>query len=224
MPDALNEVFRVNNMMEDVGGLVDPEDLPDEEGGGSDAGRDITNGTQAINDEMDVNDTLEDGTDNTSPAKKTFVTSHPGTDGGSVGTRGGSGTNDVTTRRTRQTSASLAEKLLASISPEAEARQNDNRAVTRLYLQRIRTLEMEVATLRDSLQATTRELNTSERRADKLESDIRMMQMMQTYQDRLSQPSAHRKRHLSPDSDSNSSSSGSDAQPPVQSGSKSRRH
>ncbi|KAH9024958.1 hypothetical protein EDB84DRAFT_1614164 [Lactarius hengduanensis] len=34
MPDALNEVFRVNNKMEDIGGLVDPEDLP-EGGGGS---------------------------------------------------------------------------------------------------------------------------------------------------------------------------------------------
>ncbi len=29
MPDALNKVFHVNNMLEDIGGLVDPEDLPE---------------------------------------------------------------------------------------------------------------------------------------------------------------------------------------------------
>ncbi|KAF8260203.1 hypothetical protein EI94DRAFT_1811982 [Lactarius quietus] len=32
MPNALSEVFHVNNMLEDIGGLVDPEDLPEEEG------------------------------------------------------------------------------------------------------------------------------------------------------------------------------------------------
>ena len=50
--------------------------------------------------------------------------------------------------------ASLAEKLLASISPDTEACQNNNRVVTQLYLQWIQTLKMEVATLQDSLQAT----------------------------------------------------------------------
>ena len=56
MQDALNEVFHVDNMMEDIGGLVDPEDLPDEEGSGNDTGQDISNGTQARNHEMDLND------------------------------------------------------------------------------------------------------------------------------------------------------------------------
>jgi hypothetical protein len=125
MPDALNEVFRVNNLLEDIGGLVDPEDLPEvvEGGGGGNGG----------NDELDSND----GADYTMAAKKTFVTSRPGRDGGSVTIGGG----NSTTRRAKQSSASLAEKLLASISPDVEARQNDNRAVMRLYLQQIRAHE-----------------------------------------------------------------------------------
>ena len=63
MPDALNKVFHVNNMLEDIGGLVDPEDLPE---GSSSTGR---------NDKLD-----SDRVDNVAPAKKKFVTSHPGTD------------------------------------------------------------------------------------------------------------------------------------------------
>ena len=60
MPDALNKVFCVNNLLEDIGGLVDPEDLPDEEGSGSDAGQDISNSTQAGNHEMDLNYARQD--------------------------------------------------------------------------------------------------------------------------------------------------------------------
>ena len=92
MLNALNEVFHVNNTMEDVGRLVDPEDLPDEEGSGNDAGQDISNGTQARNHEMDLNNTLEDGS-----AKKKFITSCPGTYGGSIGATKGSSANNMTT-------------------------------------------------------------------------------------------------------------------------------
>ena len=109
MPDALNEVFHVNDMLEDIGGLVDPEDLLEMEGGGVGG-----------HNELDSIDT--DRTDYATPVKKTFVTSHPGTDGGGVSTGGSSNSS---TQQTRQTLASLADKLLSSISPDAEARQND---------------------------------------------------------------------------------------------------
>jgi hypothetical protein len=72
MPDALNQVFHVNNMLEDIGGLVDPEDPPE---GGNGADRDGGSGANR-NDESDSNDM--DGANNATAAKKTFVTSRPG--------------------------------------------------------------------------------------------------------------------------------------------------
>ncbi|KAI9437779.1 hypothetical protein BJY52DRAFT_1196344 [Lactarius psammicola] len=126
MPDALNEVFRVNNILEDVGGLVDPEDLPEVESSNG-PGRAYSGSGARGNDELD-NDA-----DYATPAKKKYATSRPGTDGSS-------GVSSMTWQ-TRQSSASLTEKLLSSISPDAEARQNDNKAVMRLYLQQIRAQE-----------------------------------------------------------------------------------
>ncbi|KAI9431135.1 hypothetical protein BJY52DRAFT_1232221 [Lactarius psammicola] len=199
MPDALNEVFRVNNMLEDIGGLVDPEDPP--EGGGG-AGR--------------HNDSDSDGIDDAPPLKKTYMMSRPGTDGGSIGIGSGSGS---TTKRTKHSSASLAEKLLSSISPDAEARQNDNRAVMRLYLQQIRAqeetirvrelqndvLRQEVANLQEKLQTTIREVNRAERRADKLEMRLDVLEMMGKRSSRSSQRRrTHQKRSLSSSSCSSS--------------------
>ena len=117
MPDALNEVFCVNDMLEDIGGLVDPEDHLEMEGSG--AGRDSDSGVGGHN-ELDSIDT--DWADYATPTKKTFVTSHPGMDGGSISTGGSSNSS---TWRTRQTPASLADKLLASISPNTKACQNN---------------------------------------------------------------------------------------------------
>ncbi|KAH9070751.1 hypothetical protein EDB83DRAFT_2517913 [Lactarius deliciosus] len=153
MPDAISEVFRVNNKMEDIGDSDRVEDAP--------------------------------------PAKKRFVTSRPGTDGGSIGIGVGSGAGGSTSRQTKHGSASLAEKLLSSISPDAEARQNDNRAIQRLYLQQIRALEetirvrelqndalrQDVANLQERLQTTLRELNKVERRADKLDMRLEMLEL-----------------------------------------------
>ncbi|KAH9160717.1 hypothetical protein EDB89DRAFT_1914461 [Lactarius sanguifluus] len=181
IPDALNEVFRVNHKMEDIGGLVDPEDHP--EGGGS-------------------SNSDSDGVEDAPPAKKRFVTSRPGTDGGSVG----SGAGGSTSRWTKHGSASLAEKLLSSISPDAEARQNDNRAIQRLYLQQIRALEetvrvrelqndalrQEVTNLQERLQTTLRELNRAERRADKLNMHLEMLELM----GKCSGRSSHRRHAL----------------------------
>ncbi len=130
MPDALNKVFRVNNMLEDVGGLIDPEDLLEVEGSNS-PGRVYSGNGASGNNELDSNDA-----DYTTPAKEKFVTSCPGTDGGSVSISGGSSVSSMT-RQIRQSLVSLAEKLLSSISPDVEACQNDNRAVMCLYLQQI---------------------------------------------------------------------------------------
>jgi hypothetical protein len=217
MPDALNEVFRVNNMLEDIGGLVDPEDLPEVEGGSS-AGRDGTGAGDA--DELDPNDA--DGADHATPAKKTFVTSRPGMDGGSIGVGGGgTGSSMTVTRRMKHGSASLAEKLLSSISPEAEADQNEKKAVLRLYLQQIRAQEetirmrelqidasrKEVADLQDKLQSTLRELSRAERQADNLKMRLDMLEMMGTHRGRSSRRHrTHRKRSL-PKSSSSASSS-----------------
>jgi len=240
MPDALNEVFRVNNMLEDVGGLVDPEDLPEVEDSNG-TGRAYGGSGAGGNDEFDPNDA-----DYATPAKKKFVTSCPGTDGGSVSISGSSG-GGSTTRRMRQSSASLAEKLLSSISPDAEARQNDNRAVMRLYLQQIRAqeetirvrelqndaLRQEVANLQDKLQSTIRELSRAERRADKLEMRLDMLEMrldmlemMGTHHSHSSQRHrAHHKWTLSSSSSSSGSASSSRrSQSPSRSVLKSKRH
>ncbi|KAH9016941.1 hypothetical protein EDB85DRAFT_2155530 [Lactarius pseudohatsudake] len=180
IPEAINEVFRVNHKMEDIGGLVDPEDRPE---GGSGGNSD------------------SDGVEDAPPAKKRFVTSRPGTDGGSIG----SGAGGSTSWRTKHGSASLAEKLLSSISPDAEARQNDNRAIQRLYLQQIRglketvrvrelqndALHQEVANLvQEKLQATLRELNRAERRADKVDMRLEVLELM----GKRSGHSSHRRR------------------------------
>ena len=212
MPDALNNIFRVNEVLEDIGGLVDLEDLPEEEGGRG-AGRDGGGGAGG-NDEPDSND----GDDYATPAKKTFVTSHPGTDGGGISMGGG---GNSTTWRSRQTTASLADKLLSSISPDAEARQNDNRAVMRLYLQQIRALEdtirtrelqndslrQELANLQDKLQSSTRELSRAERRADKLQMHLEMLEMMGTHRGRSSRHHHAHRKSLSPSSDGSTHSS-----------------
>ena len=97
--------------------------------------------------------------------------------------------------RSRQTTASLANKLLSSISPDAEACQNNNQAVMRLYLQQIRALEdtiwtrelqndslrQELANLQDKLQSSTRKLSRAERQADKLQMHLEMLKMMGTH-------------------------------------------
>ena len=75
----------------------------------SGAGRD-GDGSAGGNNEPDLNDADNYAT----PAKKTFVASHPGADGGGVSMGGGS--NNMTWQST-QTSAS--DKLHSSISPDA---------------------------------------------------------------------------------------------------------
>ena len=191
MPDALNEVFCVNDRLEDIGGLVDVEDLT--EGNGGAGGND------------------EDGANEAMPAKKTFVTSCLGTDGGSVAVAGGI---TPTTRRTRQGAAALTEKLLSSISSNSEARPNDHRDVMRLYLQQIRSLEdtvqirelqidalrQELTNSQDKLHTTMRELDTVERKVDRLEMRLEMMEMMGTHRSRSPQhsPTGNRKRPRSP--------------------------
>ncbi|KAH9009952.1 hypothetical protein EDB85DRAFT_1902616 [Lactarius pseudohatsudake] len=199
IPDALNEVFRVNHKMEDIGGLVDPEDHPEGGGGGN---------------------SDSDGVEDAPPAKKRFVTSRPGTDGGSVR----SGAGGSTSRQTKHGSASLAEKLLSSISPDAEARQNDNRAIQRLYLQQIRALEetvrvrelqndalrQEVANLQEKLQTTLRELNRAEHRADKVDMRLEVLELMGKRSGRSShRRRAHHKRPLTFESSSSPGGSAS---------------
>ena len=220
MPDALNEVFRVNDMLEDIGGLVDPEDLPEMVHSG--AGGDGDSGVGGHN-ELDSIDT--DRTDYATPAKKTFVTSHPGTDGGSINTGGSSSSS---TRRTRQTPASLADKLLTSFSPDAEAHQNDERVVMRLYLQQIwahedtirmreqqnDTLRQELALLQDKLQTTARELSRTERRADKLKMRLEVLEMMGAHRGRSSRHHHTRRMSLSPDSDNSTRSTQYSHSPP----------
>jgi hypothetical protein len=189
MPDALNEVFRVNEMMEDIGGLVDPEDLPE---GSSGAGRDGSSGAGG-NDQSDMNDV------DPTHAKKTYITSRPGTDGGSIGVTGSSSGGSVTRRTKLLGPVSLAEKLLSSLSPDAEARQNDNKAMIRLYLQQIRTLEdtirmreLQIDALRQELTHSNNtlwqelahsqdKLHEAERRADNLEMCMEVMGMMRTH-------------------------------------------
>ncbi|KAH8993545.1 hypothetical protein EDB86DRAFT_2830073 [Lactarius hatsudake] len=143
IPDAINKVFQMNNKMEDIGGLVDPEDHP--EGGSGQLG--LRWGRRC------------------STCKKRFVTSFPGTDSGSIGSSAGGSTS----QQMKHGSALLAEKLLSSISPDAEACQNDNRAIQCLYLQQICALEemvhvqelqintllQEVTNLQEKLQTTT---------------------------------------------------------------------
>ncbi|KAI9452663.1 hypothetical protein BJY52DRAFT_1402809 [Lactarius psammicola] len=189
MPDALNEVFRVNNILEDVGGLVDPEDLPEVESSNG-PGRAYSGSGAGGNDELD-NDT-----DYATPAKK-------------------------------------------NISPNAEARQNDNKAVMRLYLQQIRAqeetiwvrelqndaLHQEATNLQDKLQSTIHELSKAERRADKLEMRLEMLEMMGTHRGHSSQcHHAHHKWTLSSSpSSSSSASSGRHSQSPLRSVLKSKR-
>ena len=211
MPDALNEVFCVNDMLEDIGGLVNPEDLPEMVHSG--AGGDGDSGVGGHN-ELDSIDT--DRMDYATPAKKTFVTSCPGTDGGSINTGGSSSS----TWRTRQTPASLADKLLTSFSPDAEARQNDERAVMRLYLQQIRahedtirmreqqndTLRQELALLQDKLQTTARELSRTERQADKLEMRLEVLEMMGAHRGHSSRHHHTCRMSLSPNSDNSTGS------------------
>ncbi|KAH9014552.1 hypothetical protein EDB85DRAFT_2157315 [Lactarius pseudohatsudake] len=204
IPDALNEVFRVNNKMEDIGGLVDPEDRPEGGGGGN----------------SDL-DRVEDAP----PAKKRFVTSRPGTDGGSVC----SGAGSSTSRQTKHGSASLAEKLLSSISPDTEAHQNDNRAIQRLYLQQIRALKetvhvrelqndalrQEVTNLQEKLQTTLCELNRAERRADKVDMRMEMLELMGKGSGRSShRRRAHHKRPLTSESSSSPGGSASSSHRP----------
>ena len=212
MPNALNNIFCVNEVLEDIGGLVDPEDLPEEEGSRG-AGRDGGGGAGG-NDMLDSND----GDDYATPAKKTFVTSCPGTDRGGISMGGG---GNSTTQQSRQTSSSLANKLFLSISPDAEAHQNDNRAVMCLYLQQIWALEdtiwtwelqnnllcQELTNLQDKLQSSTHELSRAERQADKLQMHLEMLEMMGTHHCCSSQhPHAHCKSLL-PSSDGSTCSS-----------------
>lgn len=168
---------------------VDPEDLPEVEGT-------RRNGSSRNDFDRD---------DHTAPAKETFATSRPGTDpdwdGGSVND-GGS-----TTWQTKHgsTSPSLAEMLLASISPDAEARQNHHEAVMHLYLQRIRTQDGTIRELDLKNYALQNQLYSAERRADKLEMRLKMLEMMRTHRRRLSRH--YRTHHRRTPSSSSSSSS-----------------
>ena len=113
----------------------------------------------------------------------------------------------------KQGSVPLAERLLSSLSPDAEARQNDSKAVIRLYLQQIRghedtirmrelqidSLRRELTHSQDKLQSTIHELHNAERRADRLEMRMEMMGMMGAHRDRSSQRH-HCKRSRSPSS------------------------
>ena len=215
MPEALNEVFWVNDVLEDIGGLVDVDDTPE---GLSSAGGDGGTSHAGGNEANEANEVM--------PVKKTFITSRPGTEGGS---------STVPTQWTRQVSATLAEKLLSSISPDTEALSNDNKAVMHLYLQQIRALEdtvwmrelqndalrQELAKSQDKLHTTIRELNRAERRADRLEMRLDMMEMMgTTHRGRSSQ---HRPHHKHPASSSSSASSRHSRSPSLPK-LKSRRH
>ncbi|KAH8992137.1 hypothetical protein EDB86DRAFT_2830568 [Lactarius hatsudake] len=97
-----------------------------------------------------------EGVEDAPPAKR---------DSGSIGSSAGGSTS----QQMKHGSALLAEKLLSSISPDAEACQNDNRAIQCLYLQQICALEemvhvqelqnntllQEVTNLQEKLQTTT---------------------------------------------------------------------
>jgi hypothetical protein len=198
--------------------VVDPEDLADVEGTRRDsASRDDT-----------------DGADHTTPAKEKLVALRPGTDlewdGGSISD------GDRTAWQTIRGSASpsLAEMQLSSISPDSKPRQNHNEGVIHLYLQRIRAqegtireLELKNYALQDQLYSATRKLNRKERRADKLEMRLEMLDMMRTHRRRLSR---HHRAHyrLTPSSSSGSNKSASSnsnpsSRPPSQDVLKSKR-
>jgi hypothetical protein len=172
--------------------VVDPEELPEVEG---------TRRDGSSKNNIDREDRI-------ALANNTFATSRPGTDlawdDGSV-SDGGS-----TTWQTKHgsESPSLAEMLLASISPEAEARRNRNEAVMNLYLQRIRALERTIQELELKKDALQDQLYSAVRRADKLERRLEMLEMMKTYRRRLSRH--HRTHHRrSPSSSSGSNKSAS---------------
>jgi hypothetical protein len=203
--------------------VVDSEDLPEVQGG---TRRDGASGNNI------------DGADHTTPARETFVTSCPGTepewDGGSVGD------GDSMAWQTKHGSASpsLAEMLLSSISPDAEARQAHNEVhnevVMNLYLRRIcaqegtiRELELKNYALQDQLYSAVRKLNREERRADRFEMRLEMLDTMRTHRRRLSR--RHRTHHqLTPSSSSGSNRSASSnnnpsSRPPSRSAFKSKR-
>ena len=103
-------------------------------------------GGSGVNDWLDTQQGRADAA-----AKKMFVTSRPSMDGGSSGGHNG----NSTIRWTKQSSASLVEKLIHTLSHDGEG-QND--AVVHLYLQQIcgheetiRMREMQIDTLRQEL-------------------------------------------------------------------------
>lgn len=183
----------MNQILEDIGGLVDVEDH--EGGSGADG-----------NDQLDIHQERVE-----TAVKKTFVTSCPGMDGGSVGIG--------TTRWTKQGSASLAEKILSSLSPDVSKARND--AVICLYLQQIQghketiqTQEMQIDSLcqefKQELACLQDKLQRAVRRANKLEMHLKVLNMMGTHRSHSSQ--CCHKQSLSPITGSESNGSTASSQ------------
>ena len=110
----------MNEILENVGGLVDVEDMVEDKGVSS-AG----DGGSGVNDWLDTWWGRADAA-----AKKTFVTSHPSMDNESSSGHNG----NSTIQWMKQSPASLVEKLIHTLSHDGEG-QND--AVVHLYLQQI---------------------------------------------------------------------------------------
>jgi hypothetical protein len=172
--------------------VVDSEDLPKVEGTRRD-------GLSRNNFDREVR---------TTPAKNTFATSRPDTDPDWDGRSVSDGGSTTWQTEHGSTSPNLAEMLLASISPEAEARRNRREAVLQLYLQRIRTQDGTILELERKNYALQNQLYSAERRADKLKMRMKVLEMMRTYHRRSSRHHrTHHRRTPSSSSGSNKSAS-----------------
>ncbi|KAF8267335.1 hypothetical protein EI94DRAFT_1336312 [Lactarius quietus] len=183
-------------MEQDYRPVADREDLPGVEG----TGRDNANG----NDELDA-----DGADHTQapPANETFVISRPDTESDSGSDGDGDGGSSTT--KHGPASSGLAETYPSHISHYTAAWQNCDGPATFVYRQRIWELEMqnnalyrEAAMLRDKLFSTERKLDRAERRGDKFELHVKMLEMMGTHRGRSHRHHrTHRRLSRSPSSD-----------------------
>lgn len=178
----------MNEILENVGGLVDVEDVVEDKGVSS-AG----DGGSGVNDQLDTQQGRADAA-----AKKTFVTSCPGMDGGSSGGHNG----NSTIRWTEQSSASLVEKLIHTLSHDGEG-QND--AVVRLYLQQIRGHEETIRMREMQIDTLCQELAQSVQRVHALEMDLKVLKLLGTHHHR----SQHHRKRSFPSLNSDSNAGGS---------------
>jgi hypothetical protein len=182
----------VNEMLENIGGLVDVEDLVEDEEGSADG----DGGSGAGNDQSDTRRERAD-----MAAKKMFVTSRPGMDGGGLG-------GNSTARQTKQSSASLAEKLLHGLSHDTEG-QND--AVIRLYLQQIRGHEETIRMQDMQIDSLCQELAQAVQQIHALETDKKVLKVLRAHCGHSSRHH-HHEHSLSLSSDSDASGSTSSSQ------------